>query len=438
MRVAARVSLGASLALAVALASLPPVAIAAEPVFGQPSATATLGEPITVSSTITGDDIGSVEVLLRLVGHEATVVLAAEPSAPAGTWQAIAAIDVATSALCACLADGQSTPNTHFEYQFRVRARDGSTSLGPIGQAVVTDDRFTWRTFEQDLVRVHWYEGDDAFAQSAAQVANVAIGRASELLGMTLPEPVDLFVYATEDAMRSAVAPNRENVQAEAHPAIDTIFAWIPPDAFSAQFADTTVAHELTHLVFDAATDNPYSGVPRWLNEGVAVYLSEGYNPYWQSFVDAAVADRSLIPLDGLRGLFPSSRDQFYVAYGESVASIDFFIRTYGEPKLWELVRSYARGLTDDEAFTDATGADVAAFNAAWFASLGVDVPQPVGPQPGPPGPSAPPDKPGEGTAGEQVRVLVIGLLFGVAVLLAVLIVILLAQRGRARRPPWA
>ena len=26
------------------------------------------------------------------------------------------------------------------------------------------------------------------------------------------------------------------------------------------------------------ATENPYHGVPRWIDEGVAVYLSEGYN----------------------------------------------------------------------------------------------------------------------------------------------------------------
>ena len=38
------------------------------------------------------------------------------------------------------------------------------------------------------------------------------------------------------------------------------------------------VAHELTHLVFNENTDNPYHEPPRWLNEGIAVYLSEGYS----------------------------------------------------------------------------------------------------------------------------------------------------------------
>ena len=38
------------------------------------------------------------------------------------------------------------------------------------------------------------------------------------------------------------------------------------------------VPHELTHLVFDTAVTNPYHFPPRWLNEGLAVYLSEGYD----------------------------------------------------------------------------------------------------------------------------------------------------------------
>ena len=85
------------------------------------------------------------------------------------------------------------------------------------------------------------------------------------------------------------------------------------------------------------------------------------------------MANKTLIPLDGLAGLFPSVQSEFYLAYGESVAAVDFFIRTYGEQKFWELVKSYANGVSDDEAFTAATGADVEAFNAAWFSVAGPD-----------------------------------------------------------------
>ncbi len=455
-----------ALLLALLLVSLAPAAaLAAEPTFGQPSATAPLGDPLTITSTISGDDIAAVEALVRLAGKPTTVVLEAQPGDAPNSWSVSEQMDIATSALCACIASGESAPNTRFEYQFRVRAADGSVTVGPVGQGIVEDQRFEWRTLIDDQVRVHWYSGTDAFAQSAATVANEAIDRASELLGTSLAQPVDLFVYDTEEDLRSALSPNRENIAGQAHAAIQTMFVLIPGDESASDFAGTLVAHELTHLVFGAATDNPYSGVPRWMDEGVAVYLSEGYNSYWSSFVSQAVADRTLIPLDGLRGLFPSSRDEFFLAYAESVAAIDFFIRTYGEQKLWDLVRGYARGITDDDAFVDATGADLATFNTAWFASLGLDVPAPYGPQPGPPGnepddwnngapgtpaPSAapgssgapgmtsPPATPGPGVPstgdGALTRgLVVVGWLILVTVLVALLFIVF-RQRARARR----
>jgi hypothetical protein len=163
---------------------------------------------------------------------------------------------------------------------------------------------------------------------------------------------------------------------------------WLPPDQpVAGSDSAVTVAHELTHLVFNEATQNPYHDPPRWLNEGIAVYLSEGYSGQWQATVAGAVANDSIIPLDGLAGLFPSPYDEFYLAYGEAVASVDYFIRTYGDQKLWALVRSYAEGLSDDDAFSQAIGLDVEQFNAAWMSSLGVQVPAPLGPQPGLPGP---------------------------------------------------
>lgn len=369
----------------------PAAVLAAEPVFGQPTVSAPLGSAPTFTSTISGDDIAKVEVLIRLKGKATNVVLAAHES-PAGTWVADEPVDIGFSPLCQCLAGGNTAPNTHFEFQFRVTGTDGSSSLGPIAEGVVEDTRFEWRDLERGLVRVHWYAGDDAFGEAAATLGNEAIDHASQLLGTTLPGPVDLFVYDTQQALLEAVSPNRENIAGEAHDAIQTMFVWIPADqgADVDSFAGEVVKHELTHLVFGHATANSYHEPALWINEGVAVYLSVGYSGYYRSFVNGAVSDRSLIPLDGLAGVFPSTQNEFYLGYGEAVAAIDFFIRTYGEEKLWALVRSYANGVTDDQAFTAATGVDMASFNAAWFDSLGLEVREPLGPQPAPAGPIPP------------------------------------------------
>lgn len=362
---------------------------APEPTFGTPGATATLGKPLVFTSPITGADGSTVEVLIRLAGKETAVVVAAQPGTEAGAWQATAEVDVPSSIECSCLAKGNSAPNSHIEYQFRVRTPAGVSYLGPSAQAVVEDTRFTWQQLDDKQVRVHWYDGDQAFASTAAAVANGAIDKASQLLGVTLPAPVDLFIYSTQQALLDAVSPNRENIAGEAHSTIATMFVWIAPnDPFSD--SKVTVAHELTHLVFNEATHNSFHSPPRWLNEGIAVYLSEGYSSRWTGTISAAARKDDIIPLQGLAGFFPSPPDQFELAYGESVSAVDFFIRTYTDQRLWDLVRSYSQGLSDDDAFHNATGSDVAAFNAAWTQSLGASVREPVGPQPAPPGPIPP------------------------------------------------
>jgi hypothetical protein len=395
-----RLPLTLATALLLSAAAVPGAILAASPVFGTPTATSPLGEDVTFTSQISGDDIVGVDVLVRLVGFDVNIVLTATPGGQADTWQVTQPLDIPTSVGCSCVFEGNSSPNTDFEFQFRVRASDGTLTLGPIAQGRVEDTRFAWRTMDRDLVSVHWYAGDDAFARTAADLANDAIDRAAELLGTTLPAPVDLFVYDTQQALLEAVSPNRENIAGEAHHDIRTMFVWLEGDLGVDGFAAEVVRHELTHLVFDAATRNPYHGPPLWLNEGIAVYLSAGYSAADRGAVEGAAATGALIPLDGIAAYFPAPPDQFFLAYAEAVSAVDFFVRTYGEPDLWDLVRSYAQGMTDDAAFSAATGADVDAFNSAWFESLGATVPEPLGPQPGPTGPVPPDWAPGGATPG--------------------------------------
>ena len=103
--------------------------------------------------------------------------------------------------------------------------------------------------------------------------------------------------------------------------------------------------------------------------------------------MEAAGRNGTLIPLDGLAGKFPTTAEGFFLAYAESVSAVDFLVRTHGEDALVSLIRSYADGRTDDEAFPDALGVDTAGFDDAWLADLGVEAPAVHGPQPAPEGP---------------------------------------------------
>ena len=294
--------------------------------------------------------------------------------------------------------DAHIMPNTPVAVRWRITS-DGTTRIGPEARTVVADDRFDWQTLSGDVVRVHWYKGDRAFGQRALAIGEREVAETSKLLGVKETKPIDFFIYADQGPFYDALGPGtRENVGGQANAEIRTLFADIAPSSINDPWVENVVPHELIHLVFDTAVDNPYHFPPRWLNEGLAVYLSVGYGPSDRSEVENASSSGDLIPLDGLSAQFPTGPG-FGLAYAESVSAIDYLVREHGQDALVSLVRSYADGKTDDEAFKGAIGMDTAAFDDAWLADLGARQPVAYGPKPAAPGP-IPPGWDGAASAG--------------------------------------
>lgn len=286
--------------------------------------------------------------------------------------------------------DGHLYPGTRFTARWRLTAGDGPSdvAIGPRRDLQFVDDRFDWQTAAGSLITVHWYNGPKSFGQRALRIGEDGVRQAATLLGVTESDPIDFYIYADHDAFYDALGPGtHENVGGSYIPGTRLMFALIPPDQISDAWVGVVIPHELTHLVFQTAVNNPYHFPPNWLNEGLAVYLSQGYDPSDRSAVESAAGSGSLIPLDGLTGQFPTSYDRFSLAYAESVSAIDYLIRTHGKEPLVSLIRSYARGHTDDEAFEAALGVDATAFGTAWLEDLGASPPTRYGPQPAPPGP---------------------------------------------------
>lgn len=353
----------------------------------------------TQAAAVTFDEPTASAILLKPLSFEQTIHSPTEPTrmelltispGDAGTSVHEALFgrsDVAAYKATVSNAD-HVTPNTIFDYRFRVTMPDGSQALGPQARVVETDDRFSWHTLNGPVVHLHWYEGDQAFAQRALDLGQKAITTAANLLGVTNIDPVDFFIYADQKSFYDALGPGTpENVGGQFIGDTQTLFADIGPAEIASDYVETVVPHELTHLVFSIATKNPYHDPPRWLDEGLAVYLSEGGPGPRAADLQAGIQDAVLIPLDGLSGFFPSTPRAFGLAYAEAVSAVDFFIRSYGKPALVQLIRSYADGVSDDAAFRAATGASVAAFGAAWIADLGATSPRAYGPRPAPTGP---------------------------------------------------
>jgi hypothetical protein len=434
------------LALTIAASISAPAAVAGTlEGFGEATAVATFGEAIRVEQTaILRDAPVRAEALVRAGGSDRTF-LDEIPTPAAGNSTLRYTYDTPFGSLY---------PNTRVELGFRLTFEDGRIVDSPTTTILYEDDRFAWRTLEGPLVRVHWTEGDEAFGRRALDVGERAIEEATTLLGVDETRPIDFFVYADQAAFRDVLGPAiQENVGGVALAEIRTLFANIEPSQVNDAWVRVVIPHELTHLVFDTATRNPYHEPPHWLNEGLADYLAQGYNAGARGSVENAVRSGAIMPLRALVGRFPFEAARFSLAYDESVSAIDFLIRTYGQDALVGLIRSYADGVSDDVAFEDALGVDVAAFETAWLADLGTTEPLPYGPRPAPPGPVPagwtaalqPTPKPGSSeqplatpppasSAGELAGPILIGVIAVFAVLLAAGLFIV--ARGLSRGDP--
>ena len=344
---------------------------------GAPEARGAFGEPIVFATTLSSTtEPARVELLTSLPGEPGWDVSIAEVRpAGAGRWRATV------------VRAGHIVPNTAYGYRFRAITAEGEV-LGPEASHRVVDERLGWQVRRGERVDLWWHEGDAAFAERAARIADEAIDAAARLLGVEEVSRVDFFVYGDARAFRQAMGPaTRENVGGQAHPGIRTLFGLIEPAQVRSAWVDELIAHELAHLVFDEAVRNPYGYPPRWLNEGLAVRLSRGFTEADRQLVEGAARAGTIIPLDGLGGHFPTRPRRFSLAYAESASAVDFLIRTHGEAGLANLIGEFARGAGIDDAFEAATGEGFAAFDDAWLASVGARRPDPLGPRVVPPGP---------------------------------------------------
>ena len=384
MGTVSRARLGSGLAAAVlALAWLnagAPSVRAADPVtFGTATVTSTFLSGISISEPVTmPSDVRRIDALVRTGDSARTFTT---PVALPGPGGSVLQYRFATPS-------GALIPNTLVELAFRVTLSDGTAVTGPTSTVRYEDTRYSWQTITGTLVRVHWVDGSRDFGQGALRIAEAAVRNAAALLGVSETDPIDFYIYGDRTAFYDVLGPStRENVGAAAFPEIRTVIANISTTNASDPIVAIYLPHELTHVVFGDATGNPYHQPLHWLNEGLAVYLSQGYDSGSRQGVEAAVGDGTLMPLTAISGQFPTSADRFTLAYDEAVSAVDFMVRTYGRDAVVKLIRTYASGVSDDAAFEAGIGVDQAAFERAWLADLGAPVPSPYGPQPAPAGP---------------------------------------------------
>ncbi len=123
--------------------------------------------------------------------------------------------------------------------------------------------------------------------------------------------------------------------------------------------------HEFTHIAVGRAFKGREE-VPRWLDEGLAMYVSRQWDFSRVSTMTRAVLTNSLIPLSEISQGFPQEAERAELAYSESFYLISFLISKYGKERFHRFIASYGGGKGLRGALMDIYGMRLEELEEEW------------------------------------------------------------------------
>ncbi len=138
----------------------------------------------------------------------------------------------------------------------------------------------------------------------------------------------------------------------------------IPPD--SLDWGKRAIAHELTHLVIHQMTLNPYSDLPTWLDEGLAMYTEGELEPVFIAILNKAIAENELISVRSLSSPFSAYAEESFLSYAQSYSLVDFLITDYGRDRMLELLNTFSQGSSYAGALERVYGFDMGGLDVLW------------------------------------------------------------------------
>lgn len=359
----------AMLALVLGAALARPAPVAAFSGFGAMSADATYGVRMRFTVQLPGGPPDELALLMQFEGSDSTLVAPVQPGANSAEYL----WDASANAI---------TPNTRIAYRWRA-TNGGVVTLSAEQTLLYDDDRpgLDWHSATIGDATVHWYGGAEAQARHFGQISANAAAAAETMLGHTLAGPIDIFVYDTRDQFFGALGPAaREWTGAATYPNLRTIFMWL--GGGSRSYLETTMTHEVTHVVFHDATANPFHEPPNWFNEGFAVWSEQQTARSQAATVRSAAGRGTLLSFDGISQSFPIDPTAAGLAYAEGATMVQMIIDDHGRGAIAKIAAAWRDGATDAEALQAGTGVKAEQLYADYFKSFGVPEPTAVKPEP--------------------------------------------------------
>jgi len=261
---------------------------------------------------------------------------------------------------------GGLPPGSGLEYWWTVKDVEGNEVETAPTRLQFDDNRYSWQSLTEGEITIYWYEGGQSFAGEVMLAVQQALARLAEDSGAYLKKPVRIFVYADSRDLQGAMIFPQEWTGGVAFTRYGIIAIGIAPQNLS--WGRRAIAHELTHQVIHQMTFNPYTDLPTWLEEGLAMYAEGGLEAGFDELLERAVHEEqlTLISVRSLASPFSADPIKALLSYAQSYSLIEFLVADYGQDKMFKLLNAFSQGAGYDEALDSVYGFDMDGLNELW------------------------------------------------------------------------
>jgi hypothetical protein len=198
------------------------------------------------------------------------------------------------------------------------------------------------RSLATDRFLFVFEEADHRAAAHLAEIAPKSLGRIEQQLRIALPVPV--HVYLQERLQVPGMGEEHtfpDWVTGLAVAETNTILLRSPRTLPPQESVDVIFAHELAHLALGQRVSH---GLPRWLNEGLAMLVAQELRPGDIPLLTRLTASNSLTDFSPIALDFQGGVYHARAAYAQSLSMVHFLKRQKGWPGLARLLDKLAAG----------------------------------------------------------------------------------------------
>jgi hypothetical protein len=262
---------------------------------------------------------------------------------------------------------GGLPPGSSVIYWWIVADADGDTLETQPVTINIEDRRYDWDNIAEGNVILYWYEGDDVFIHELMGATQEALSELAENTGAELEDKIQIYIYASSQDLKGSMIFPQEWTGGVAFTRYGVIAIGIPPTTAGLEWGKRVIAHELTHLVIHRVTFNPYSDIPTWLDEGLAMTAEGELESQFVAALNNAREHDDFITVRSLSSPFSAYADESMLAYAESYMIVSYLINEFGREKMFDLLSTFQHGAGYDEALNKVYNFDMDELHERWL-----------------------------------------------------------------------